>query len=169
MKGTVLDDFERFYGATQRRVLRSLVAVAETQDAMDCVQEAYIRAAARWRKVRLLDNPEAWVRRVAMNLAYDGHRKTKVRMRAAQQTSGAAELAIAPGPDPQVMDVIRAVRTLPRVQQEVIVLHHVLDMSVADVARELDRPENTVKTQLARARTRLAELLSDEDQVVSHD
>ena len=164
-----MDDFEQFYGATQRRVLRSLVAVANTQDAMDCVQEAYIRAAARWRKVRLLDNPEAWVRRVAMNLAYDGHRKAKVRLRAAQQQSGAAALTSTPGPDPHVMDVVRAVRTLPRAQQEVVVLHHVLDLPVADVARELDRSENTVKTQLARARARLAELLSDQDQVVSHD
>lgn len=82
----------------------------------------------RWHHVRDADDPEAWVRRVARHLAMDGCR---------QRPSG----------------------TTAPAQQDVIVRHYLLDMPVAEVARDLDnRPENTVKTQLARARVRLGEL-----------
>jgi hypothetical protein len=41
------------------------------RDAEDLVQEAMARASARWGRLRDYDVPEAWVRRVAMNLAAD--------------------------------------------------------------------------------------------------
>jgi RNA polymerase sigma-70 factor (ECF subfamily) len=153
-----MDDFEAFYAATQRKLLRAVVAVTgDAQDAQDCLQEAYIRAAVRWKAVVRTDSPEAWVRRVALNLAFDGHRRRVVRRRVHAATRPPAPT---PGPDVASVDVVRAVRSLPREEQEVIVRHHLLDMSVADTARELDRAEGTVKAQLVRARSRLTELLS---------
>lgn len=159
-----MDDFEQFYGATQQRTLRMAVAVTgDAQEAQDCVQEAYVRAAAAWGRVRQHDSPEAWVRRVAMNLAYDGHRRRRVRVLALRRQRP-PEPAAPPGE--ATLDVVRAVRMLPRPQQEVVLLHHVLDLPVEEVARELGRPVNTVKTQLVRARARLAELLADSDEVM---
>lgn len=162
-----MEDFEEFYGATQHRVVRLLCAVTgDLHEAQDCAQEAYVRAASKWGRVRDLDSPEAWVRRVGMNLAYDGRRRGRVRR--------AADVRRRP-PDPVAapqeirMDVVRAVRRLPRPQQEAVLLHYLLDMSVADAARELGRPENTVKTQLARARVALSEYLTLDDEVTAHD
>lgn len=148
-------------------MLRALLAVTgDAEDAQDCVQEAYVRAALGWKRIGRQDNPEAWVRRVAMNLAFDGHRRRRVRMLAArtQRVPGPAS-----APSDTSLDVIRAVRLLPRSQQEVVVLHHLLDLPVEAVARELGRSPNTVKTQLTRARSRLAELLTVQDEVASHD
>jgi RNA polymerase sigma-70 factor, ECF subfamily len=43
----------------------------DLHEAEEIVQEAFTRAAARWTRLRDYDVPEAWVRRVAMNLAAD--------------------------------------------------------------------------------------------------
>jgi RNA polymerase sigma-70 factor (ECF subfamily) len=162
-----MDDFELFYAATQRKLLRAVVAVTgDPQDAQDCLQEAYTRAAMRWRSVARADSPEAWVRRVALNLAFDGHRRRMVRRRVHAITRAPAA---APGPDVTSVDVVRAVRALPREEQEVIIRHHLLDLSVADTARELGRPEGTVKAQLVRARSRLTELLSLNEELSDHE
>lgn len=161
-----MGDFEDFYTASQRSVLRAVVLVVGSQEeARDCVQEAYIRAAARWKSLQR-DSAEAWVRRVALNLAIDGHRRHRVRQRWLQ-TAEPPDV-IAP-PDGLVIDVIAAVRALPRAQQQVVVLHYLLDMSVRDVALELGRPENTIKTQLQRARTRLTVLLPRDLEPVPND
>lgn len=163
-----MQGFEEFYLGAQSRVLRAVSLVAESEeDARDCVQEAFIRAASRWPALRS-DTAEAWVRRVAFNLAFDSHRRRGVRRRLAFRV--VADQRPVPAPSEQAMDVARVLRQLPRPQQEVIVLHHLLDMSVQDVARELDRPESTVKAQLVRGRARLAELLSlDDVEALSHD
>jgi RNA polymerase sigma-70 factor (ECF subfamily) len=110
----------------------------------------------RWKRVASCDSPEAWVRRVALNLAVDGHRRRRTRWRMHQASRPPTP---APAPGETSLDVVRAVRQLPPHQREVIVLHYLLDMSVDDVARELGRPASTVKTQLLRARSRLLELL----------
>jgi len=53
-------------------------------------------------------------------------------------------------------------RTLPEPQRRALVLYHVADLSVAEVARETGVAEGTVKAQLSRGRAALAELLADE-------
>jgi RNA polymerase sigma-70 factor (ECF subfamily) len=155
-----LDDFDEFYLATRQRVLRAVSVIAEApEDAQDCVQEAYVRALVRWQRIRSYDSPEAWVRRVAMNLAFDGHRRRRARRLLLNQS---------PAPSPPrppsdaTLEVVRAIRRLPRPQQEVVVLHDLLDRKLEEVAHDLGRPLSTVKTQLSRARAGLqASLISD--------
>lgn len=158
-------EFDEFYTVSSRRLLPAVaLAAGDLQDGQDCLQEAFVRAAARWGQVRACESPEAWVRRVAINLALDGRRRRAVRRRYLQQT-GPPDPVGAPGD--AAVDVVRAVRQLSAEQRRVVVLHHLLDLPVADIARELGRPEATVKTQLVRARARLAELLAvDEEERV---
>jgi RNA polymerase sigma-70 factor (ECF subfamily) len=64
------DSFAAFYTASYRRLLGQLFAVTgDLAVAENLLQEAYARAFARWAQVRAYDYPEAWVRRVALNLA----------------------------------------------------------------------------------------------------
>jgi RNA polymerase sigma-70 factor (ECF subfamily) len=44
-----------------------------------------------------------------------------------------------------------------------VVLHHVADLGVEEIAAQLGIPEGTVKSRLSRARTRLAELLDERE------
>lgn len=104
------------------------------------------------------------MRRVALNLARDGHRRSLARLRAHRRLQQPTE---SPGLDETSVLVVTALRELPVEQREALVLHHLLDLRVEDVARELDRPVGTVKAQLARGRARLAEVL--EPQGARHD
>jgi len=64
------DDFEDFYQANYPRLVGQLTVVTGSlEDAEDAVQEAFARASTRWARLRAYDVPEAWVRRVALNLA----------------------------------------------------------------------------------------------------
>ncbi|MCI0688209.1 MAG: hypothetical protein L0Y54_13375 [Sporichthyaceae bacterium] len=60
------------------------------------------------------------------------------------------------------IDVRRALATLPLVQRQAVVLHHLLDPPVAEIAAELGRPVGTVQSRLSRAREALAQLLGEE-------
>jgi RNA polymerase sigma-70 factor (ECF subfamily) len=148
-----VQDFEALYAASYPRLRRVIAAVTlNVGDADDALQEAFTRAAARWRKVRDLDDPEAWVRRVALNQAMAQHRR-RARDRRHVTTEQTVEL------DSHLLDLAAALRDLPIAQRQALVLHHLLDLSVADTARELGRPEGTVKAQLARGREALGQVL----------
>jgi DNA-directed RNA polymerase specialized sigma24 family protein len=62
--------FEEFYQACYGRLLRQVAPVTtDLADAEDVLQEAFARAAIRWRRLETYDAPEAWVLRVGMNVA----------------------------------------------------------------------------------------------------
>jgi RNA polymerase sigma-70 factor (ECF subfamily) len=58
--------------------------------------------------------------------------------------------------------LVAALKQLPEAQRRAIVLHHLCDLSVEQVAAETDSPTGTVKARLARGRAALAQLLSDD-------
>jgi RNA polymerase sigma-70 factor, ECF subfamily len=153
------EEFEAFYeGAFRRLVGQLLVVTGDLAEAEDVVQEAFARASSRWASLRAYDVPEAWVRRVALNLAANGLRRQRAQL--------AALLRLGPPrPMPAVSEetaaVARALRALPVAQRQVIVLHHLLDLPVDQVARELRVPVGTVKSRLARARRALASHLGE--------
>ena len=62
--------FAAFYAGSYRRLLGQLFAVTgDLAEAENVLQEAYARAFVRWSRVGAYDLPEAWVRRVAINVA----------------------------------------------------------------------------------------------------
>ena len=61
------------------------------------------------------------------------------------------------------MALVRALERLPEAQRHTLVLHHIADLPVHEVARELGVPEGTVKARLSRGRAALAALLTDDD------
>jgi RNA polymerase sigma factor (sigma-70 family) len=66
------------------------------------------------------------------------------------------------------LDVHAAVRRLPARQQEAVVLHYLLDLSVADTAAAMGCDQGTVKTHLSRARAALLRALSIDDEPSPH-
>jgi RNA polymerase sigma-70 factor (ECF subfamily) len=153
--------FEAFYDATFGHLVGQLFLVTgDLEDAEDVVQEALIRAAVRWPRLRDYDAPEAWVRRVAMNLASDRLRRARRRMAAVSRL----RTGQAPAAELEELALAQALRALPLPQRKVVVLHHLLDLPVDEVAAELGVPVGTVKSRLARARAALATLLTHEPQ-----
>jgi RNA polymerase sigma-70 factor (ECF subfamily) len=153
------EDFSSFYaGAFPRLVGQLLLVTGELHEAEDVVQEAFARASVRWARLRDYDVPEAWVRRVAMNLAADRLRRARRQLAALVRLGPAS-----PVPPVQVEDLalLEALRALPMSQRQVIVLHHLLGMPVEEVAATLTIPTGTVKTRLARGRRALAARLGE--------
>src|SRR5262245_6960435 len=165
-KGTlVADDYETFYAAAYRRVLRQLVLVTgELAEAEDVVQEAFARAAVRWERLCAYDAPEAWVRRVALNLAAQSARRLRRQARALLRLGPPAPV---PEVEPGELDLARALGALSLRQRQVVVLHHLAGLPVDEVARELRLPSGTVKSRLLRARSELARRLAVTEEMVA--
>ena len=69
-------DFDAFYLANFDRLIVQLHAyTGDMATAQDLVQEAFARALQRWTTVAGYDDPVAWVRRVALNLATSNWRR----------------------------------------------------------------------------------------------
>ena len=156
-----MDDFDEFYRATHRRLLRQLALVTgDAGEAEDLLQEAYARAVLRWDQVRAFEAPEAWVRRVALNLARDLAKRGRRRIAAFIRHGPPPAV---PGLSPDSVDLARALATLPLRQRVAVVLHHVGGLTVEEVAAELGSPAGTVKTLLYRGRAAMARQLGDEE------
>lgn len=158
MRNTV--DFDEFYAGTARRVLGQVYAMTgDLGAAEDAVAEAYTRAWQRWPTVRLADSPEAWVRTVASRQAVSSWRKTRNRMLAHRRNGPSEDLG---APDPDHVTLVEALRRLPVKQRQAIVLRYIVDLSVAEVAREMSAAEGTVKSWLSRGRQSLSAALTDQ-------
>ena len=154
-------EFEELYTSTFGRLVGQLFLVTgDLHEAEEVVQEAFTRAAGRWHRLREYDQPELWVRRVAINLATDGRRRRR-RLAVLAQLK-ADQAAVVPPISVDGLAVAAALATLPRRQRQVVVLHYLLDVPVREVARQLSMPVGTVKSRLARARSALAAQLDVE-------
>ena len=154
-------DFERLYRNTYRRILGTLITlVRDRATAEDCAQETYERAFRHWKDWRPEASAEAWLHRIAINVAISDRRHQKLRQ--------AGELVRrlgrpAPGPDPAAVaersDLFRAVKKLPPKQAAALVLRHYHGYSNREIAAALGVPEQTVASRLAAARQHLQAVL----------
>ena len=149
--------FEEFYAASYKRLLRQLYAITgDLPEAEDAVQEAFIRAADHWARVRAYDLPEAWVRKVALNLVRQ--RSRSLRRRAL------ALIRLGPPPavpelSPDSLALAAALRDLPIGQRQAVVLHYLAGLPVEQVVAQLGLSNQAVKSRLFRARAALSRRL----------
>jgi|Tabmets5t2r1_1033131.scaffolds.fasta_scaffold03092_3 RNA polymerase sigma-70 factor, ECF subfamily len=127
--------------------------------AEDIAQDAFVVAHRQWGRVGGYEDPGAWVRRVAANLAVSGVRRrlaearALVRLTAHQRQQPYADLPSEDG------DFWRAVRRLPRRQAQVVALLALGELTTAEVASTLGCSQRTVQVHLQKARATLAERL----------
>jgi RNA polymerase sigma-70 factor (ECF subfamily) len=160
------EGFDEFYAAAYRRVVGQVFALlGDLHEAEDVTQDAFAKACLHWGRIAAYDQPEAWVRRVACNQAYNRTRRARRWLQAMARH----------GPPPQVpavsadrLDLHQALGRLGPRHREVLVLHYVAELSVDEVARQLRLPAGTVKSRLNRARAALAEQLGDEREGVAN-
>jgi RNA polymerase sigma-70 factor, ECF subfamily len=153
-------EIQDLYAASYRRLLGQLIGVTgSVAEAEDVLQEAFVRGLDRPRQLLGADNPEAWLRTVAVNLA-------RSRWRRAQRMLGLAPRLVeepADGDTEGHLVLLQALRKLPAGQREVIALHHLADLTVDQVADTLGLPTGTVKARLSRGRAALSTLLVKEE------
>ncbi|MBB5869776.1 RNA polymerase sigma-70 factor (ECF subfamily) [Allocatelliglobosispora scoriae] len=154
-------DFAEFYAATFHRLTSQLfVHTGDLAEAQDVVQEAMVRALSRWSAVSTFEDPAAWCRRVAWNLATSRWRRLRRGVELA--TTGRHE-ETTPGPEPDRLAVVGLLAHLPTRQRQAIILHYLEDLPVTEIAELTGAAEGTVKSWLHRGRATLAARLADQD------
>lgn len=144
--------------------------VANTDEALDLVQETFIsahRAMARFEGARPM---RAWLAAIALNKCRDWARRRAVRrfLWFARPVEEMSDVLAddQPGHDIQAADrqelerLRRAITELPASLREPLVLHTVEGMSQAETAMVLSITEKAVETRLRRARIKLHEMLA---------
>jgi RNA polymerase sigma-70 factor (ECF subfamily) len=147
------------YAVSYVRLVGVVGAVCgDRHEAEEAVQDAFVRLIGQWPKVSRYDEPEAWVRKVALGYVSNRRRKALNGIKAALRHGPAPDV---PAPSGDPVDLRRALGALPQKQREAVVLHE-LGLDVAAIARQLDIAEGTVKSRLSRARAALAPLLRED-------
>lgn len=129
--------------------------------AEELAQEALWRAARRWERVGRLARPEAWVRRVALNLAASAWRRRQAERRAlARHGLPGAEPDFGVAADRRA-DVRRALRAIPARQRAALVYRHWFGYSTAETAQALRTTPGAVKQLVARGTAALRRTLAE--------
>jgi RNA polymerase sigma-70 factor (sigma-E family) len=168
---TAKREFDAFAAASTDGLVRAaFLMVADLGEAEDLVQETLLRTARQWHRVRTMDQPLAYARRVLVNLVIDGRavrarRRTELAARSepALQTRPDAGALAAIGATDERLDLIAALLTLTPRQRAVLVLRYWADLPEAEVARLLECSAGTVKSTASRSLARLRELMTGQD------
>jgi RNA polymerase sigma-70 factor (ECF subfamily) len=149
-------EFEQFFIAQYDSIAQSVAFVCgDAERAKDATQEAFIKAYARWGKVRRYDNVGAWVRRIAINASRDAHR-SEVRRSRREERAAPPQSEWDADPDTSTLELLEH---LPERQRAIAALYYLDDMTVAEISDVLSIAEGTVRFHLSQARGRLRDHL----------
>ena len=151
----------RDYSGLLYRVALSLLH--NTAEAEDVVQDAFVRVLERERELACIAEIRPWLVRIAWNLALD-----RIRKRRPDQMEDlfAATLISVEVPADQALAevqqidaVMRAIKTLPRLEKQALLLSAMDELSTAEIAAILGKTESSIRSLLFRARAHLRERL----------
>jgi len=159
----VVDDahFEQWYIALHPRLITALTVITgDSSLAAEVVDEAFVRAYERWDRVGEMASPDGWTFRTALNVL----RRRQRRLQLEQQLHlrRAAGLDGSAAPPEWSVELWDALRRLPPRERTAIVLRHVADLPVEEIARAMRIAGGTVGSTLHSARRHLAAALADE-------
>jgi RNA polymerase sigma-70 factor (sigma-E family) len=155
-------DFDRFVTDSTDSLLRTAYLIVwDLGEAEDLVQEALFEVARRWPRVRRMERPIAYARRILVNRALSGaSRRNRRRQeliaamppdRGHQTTDGTALV--------QQDELLAALAALPPRQRAVLVLRYFLELPEAEVAAALNCSLGTVKSTASRGLARLEQTM----------
>jgi RNA polymerase sigma-70 factor (sigma-E family) len=152
-------EFERFVRASSNSLTRTAFLLCGDRGAAeDIVQVALTRTARRWGVAR--GNPEAYARRVVVNLVRDRWRD---RSRRPAEVFVDVEVAAPERPDgPRLDRLAGAVERLTDEQRSAVVLRYVDGLSVEETAAALGCSTSAVKTRAHRGLAALRSMLAPE-------
>src|SRR5262249_16970247 len=128
-------ELRRFLSEHYPRLVGAVALVTgDVASAEDAVQEAIVRAWERTERGEGVVALDRWGAAVALNLSRSGLRRLRVERLARPKLASSQHVE---GPTGDRLDVVHALAALPRRQREVSVLRYFLDLSTADIAREM--------------------------------
>jgi RNA polymerase sigma-70 factor (ECF subfamily) len=156
-------DFERLYQQSYARVVFTLLGMlGDHAEAEDCAQEAYAQAFTAWPRWKPDAPAEAWIHRIAINVAISNRRRQRLReVGELVKRIGRPVPAVDPADVASRADLLSALRRIPPKQAAVVILRHNHGYSNREIAAALAIPEATVASRLVSAKARLRLELGD--------
>jgi RNA polymerase sigma factor (sigma-70 family) len=150
MRPNRAQECERVFKESGAALWRSILAMSggRRDIAEDAVAEAFSQALTTPTHI---DNLQAWLYKVAFRVALR-------EMKQEQRQAPGVELAYE---DPQVQELMDALRALPPQQRGALALHYLEGAPVREIAWALGVSQATARVHLHRGRKRLRTLLSD--------
>jgi RNA polymerase sigma-70 factor (ECF subfamily) len=127
-------------------------------EAQDAVQEAFVRAWVHRARIDTDRGAEAWVRVTAWRIAASRWRRAREGVRLMLLAARPDRVA---GPGPDRVAFVAALRNVPREERRTLVLYHLVDLTVEQIAAETGVRPGTVKARLARGRAALTPYLRE--------
>ncbi len=165
-------EFEAFVTETADPLFRSgYLITANVAETEDLLQETFLRLARHWNRIRSMEYPLAYARRVLINLALNGATSRDRRGRELRNPDEGAQV-VDQGSVRQLSGVDDeaefrwALTALPPRQRAVLILRYWDDLSEREVAEILRCPIGTVKSTTSRAVTELRRLLGRGETVI---
>lgn len=157
------DGFEDWAGNHWSQLLGvARIIAGEHATAEDVLQDALVDIYSRWSKVRGFENLMGYATTV-MSSKMANRRRTawarRVRVTEEMQTFEHPVPSGSSSSD-DYLDVVEALQGLNARQREVVAMHYLLDMPVAQIAEQLGRPVGSITSDLTRGRKALREILS---------
>ncbi|HET6866928.1 MAG TPA: SigE family RNA polymerase sigma factor [Solirubrobacteraceae bacterium] len=151
-------DFDRFVADSSDTLLRTAYLIVwDLGEAEDLVQETLFEVARRWPRIRRMEHPIAYARRILVNRALSGSAR-RTRRRQELIALMPSEHEAAPDGTAEIGasdELIDALAALPPRQRAVLVLRYFLDLPEAEVAAALKCSLGTVKSTASRGLARL--------------
>ena len=159
VEGDAGDRLAALFDAHHRRLYSLACRMCRTrEDARDCVQETFLRAARHPQSVPEGSSPEeAWLVRVLINICRDGWRRQAVRDRLPLETP------------PDVVDhesaviarslVRGALERLPPRRRAILILYELEGTGIPEISSLLGVAPVTVRWHLSRGRKQMAAIL----------
>jgi RNA polymerase sigma factor (sigma-70 family) len=160
------ESFEGFFGRYWPWLNRILISQAsDSATAEDVALATFESAWGHWDDLLTYDRPDSWLYKVAIRRLRRLESKARDRGSLAEDPAGnEADLCHAASTDDWVasnLDLVAALRLLPRRQAEVVTVKWLAECTVKETAEILGVTEGTVKKQLSRAMEKLRVLLDD--------
>lgn len=162
----VAHDFEKLLGEMRPKLHRYCARMTGSAvDGEDVVQETLAKAHAARASFGGLDNPQAWLYRIAHNTSLDFLRH-RARIPPMEDEAELAALASPAVPDPEIAATcLRRFMRLPALQRSAVILRDVLGHSLGEAAQITAASEMAVKSALQRGRERLRALAGEPEEL----
>jgi RNA polymerase sigma-70 factor (ECF subfamily) len=148
------------------RLWRIVASVARDCDADDLAQEAIIRAYCARNSYRGEASFEAWLCRIAINVAHDYQRSAWKRRVLCWSAAAEESLQAHPAPDEEAVRremqrrIRKSVAALPQAQSTPIWLHYFESFSISEIAQLEATSESTIRSRIRAGLRRLSRSLS---------
>ena len=128
-------------------------------DAEDVTQEVFFALHRAPRAFNDDEHLKAYILRAVINRCRNLRKSLRRRIRISLEDANEAELAEQPD---SLREIIAMIRALPPPYNAVVYLHDCEGFTIREIAQLLNRPENTVSSQLRRGHEKLRMELSEE-------